>query len=650
MGGEREIENDRETERDRDISLFAVFDGHGGRVAADFAANYFPAHLKDVLYREEKEKTETGETEQETETEGEQETERERLRGLQTLSDEAIVQCFINCDAAYKEAIEKDDIGSDGTTACMVLVERRTDRKIARETERQKDRFLVKFVNLGDSRALLVSLSPPALSPSFSRSLSLSSSSDTSLSPYSLSAKIKLATKDHKPTEAIERARIEAAGSFVSMGRVQGQLSLSRSLGDFRFKGRHERDSERDKERDRERERFRQNPLLRNPLSSHATGKESPLLGPAYQPISSVPEVYTTCEAQEGDLVVLACDGLFEVQTNTELCALIARRLHAHMDVLAAEYVEQGRVCPDWVDLLYEVDLARVCSEVVSLCLQGRTVMFAEREKEREREREGRVASPSDVKSKKARLAETEREDEDWVEAEREIEIVEVEADSEMERAIERETDSEAEKEGEEEREGKMESVEEEIEEIEREIERETDLEGEGEREGEGVEQWVSDGGPDHSQDNMSLCLILLGRERDRKTGREREKEDELVLGDYLSLLEEREREKAEREKEREMKREREREREREIESDMAMSEIERDFLRETESELERWRERVRDDEGEGREMELFRTFFEIVGYRQIVMRERQRECRCVNVWREREEGERVTVKCACSL
>ena len=43
-------------------------------------------------------------------------------------------------------------------------------------------------------------------------------------------------SEDHKPENTAEKTRIETAGGFVKDNRVNGNLALSRALGDFEYK------------------------------------------------------------------------------------------------------------------------------------------------------------------------------------------------------------------------------------------------------------------------------------------------------------------------------------------------------------------------------------------------------------------------------
>lgn len=43
-------------------------------------------------------------------------------------------------------------------------------------------------------------------------------------------------SEDHKPDSPIEEARIKKAGGVITMGRVNGGLNLTRSMGDFDYK------------------------------------------------------------------------------------------------------------------------------------------------------------------------------------------------------------------------------------------------------------------------------------------------------------------------------------------------------------------------------------------------------------------------------
>ena len=43
-------------------------------------------------------------------------------------------------------------------------------------------------------------------------------------------------SKDHKPDDEKERDRIIKAGGYISDGRINGNLNLSRAIGDLEYK------------------------------------------------------------------------------------------------------------------------------------------------------------------------------------------------------------------------------------------------------------------------------------------------------------------------------------------------------------------------------------------------------------------------------
>lgn len=52
----------------------------------------------------------------------------------------------------------------------------------------------------------------------------------------SVSGVVEPLSYDHKPNNELETKRIEAAGGFIAFDRVNGNLSLSRAFGDYKFK------------------------------------------------------------------------------------------------------------------------------------------------------------------------------------------------------------------------------------------------------------------------------------------------------------------------------------------------------------------------------------------------------------------------------
>lgn len=107
-------------------------------------------------------------------------------------------------------------------------------------------------------------------------------------------------TEDHKPINPGERERIQNAGGSVMIQRVNGSLAVSRALGDFEYK--------------------------------QVEGK-----GPCEQLVSPEPEVtIETRQLQYDEFLVLACDGIFDVMSNEELCDFIRYQLRIHKDL---EYI-----------------------------------------------------------------------------------------------------------------------------------------------------------------------------------------------------------------------------------------------------------------------------------------------------------------------
>jgi len=116
-------------------------------------------------------------------------------------------------------------------------------------------------------------------------------------------------TYDHKPTNEEERKRIEEAGGSVQIGRVDGQLALSRAFGDRMLKTLH--------------------------------------LPPEKRKVTSKPEIITK-EACSDDFLLLACDGIYE------------------SDVFSRESVI--KFVSD--QMKHTDDIAKICAEVLEECLK----------------------------------------------------------------------------------------------------------------------------------------------------------------------------------------------------------------------------------------------------------------------------------------
>ncbi|XP_015458134.3 integrin-linked kinase-associated serine/threonine phosphatase 2C isoform X2 [Astyanax mexicanus] len=158
------------------LSYFAVFDGHGGARASQFAA--------ENLHHTVISKFPKGDVE-----------------NLDKLVKKCLLDSFRQTDEDFlKKASSQKPAWKDGSTAtCLLVVDN-----------------VLYVANLGDSRAVLCRIEQ-------------TDSGDENCVTLALS-------KEHNPTIYEERMRIQRAGGSVRDGRVLGVLEVSRSIGDGQYK------------------------------------------------------------------------------------------------------------------------------------------------------------------------------------------------------------------------------------------------------------------------------------------------------------------------------------------------------------------------------------------------------------------------------
>ncbi|XP_041970031.1 probable protein phosphatase 2C T23F11.1 isoform X1 [Aricia agestis] len=159
--------------------------------------------------------------------------------------EEAMKQGFLDLDQAMLEEDMQEKVA--GSTAVCVLI---------------KDNTLY-CANVGDSRAVA-----------------------------SVAGEVEVLSYDHKPNNEEELRRITAGGGWVQLNRVNGNLALSRALGDYIF-------------------------------------KRNVKLSPRDQIVTAYPDVQIRQLNEYWEFIVLACDGIWEVLSNEEVVQFCRSRLAA---------------------------------------------------------------------------------------------------------------------------------------------------------------------------------------------------------------------------------------------------------------------------------------------------------------------------------
>ena len=227
------------------VALFAVFDGHGGQEVAKFCGKYFGIELQ------------------------------KNENFIQKNYKEALEETFLKMDQlllapdSQSKLVEfKSDSDSQtfaGCTANVVLITKNE----------------VYCANAGDSRAYI----------------------------YFKSGEVFPLSTDHKPDVDTEKQRITNAGGYVSEGRVNDNLNLSRAIGDFIYKKNED-------------------------------------IPPQKQIITAFPDVTINQVNKNVNFILVGCDGIWETLTALDICKLTTNMLNdgKHQNV--------SSVCEELLDKL----------------------------------------------------------------------------------------------------------------------------------------------------------------------------------------------------------------------------------------------------------------------------------------------------------
>jgi serine/threonine protein phosphatase PrpC len=215
--------------------FFGVFDGHGGKEVAEFAKKHLPDELLTSSYYA------TGNIEKalvsaflkiDVLLDSEQ-----GLKEITTMAKENNEKASQSPTKMGLGNPEDDGPNMKGCTANVLLIKNK----------------IIYVANAGDSRAILGSKGK-AVELSF----------------------------DHKPDILTEKTRITKAGGSVEEGRINGNLNLSRALGDLTY-------------------------------------KNNKSLKPEEQMVTALPDVYKYPLTNEFEFVLMGCDGVYERKSNQEI-------------------------------------------------------------------------------------------------------------------------------------------------------------------------------------------------------------------------------------------------------------------------------------------------------------------------------------------
>lgn len=254
------------------ISLFGVYDGHGGTYTSIYISKWLPHY-----FQNRKEFIEYKNLSQ---------SQRDDVKGIKLLKS-----AFIATFLAIDENLMAINRASSPTSVHQANGQ---EISLASAMSKSKER--------SGSTCVVVLITPNHI---------LCANAGDSRACFRRDSKALPLSFDHKPFNAAELSRIRKAGGIVSLKRVDGDLAVSRGLGDFQFKNRSD-------------------------------------LPPERQKVSCIPDITIYPRMMEKDeFIVIACDGVWDVVSNEECLNMVQ------------QIFDEG-----------EQDIGKACEEMIDLCLK----------------------------------------------------------------------------------------------------------------------------------------------------------------------------------------------------------------------------------------------------------------------------------------
>mmetsp|Transcript_16388 Transcript_16388/g.35426 ORF Transcript_16388/g.35426 Transcript_16388/m.35426 type:complete len:571 (-) Transcript_16388:120-1832(-) len=303
-----------------DHHLFAVFDGHGG----DFASHFCGEHLVETLIEQKDWLTYLKLSE---ETSVSRNTRRKSVKGLQLLKS-ALTATFLELDEKLIVAQRARRLGQLSQLENLVqslggAIELDVFQKGTRDHEKivNFDKVLPSSMPVNvplersGSTGVIVLITPHHF---------ICANAGDSRAILSKKNEVLPLSFDHKPNNDVELTRVVKDGGFVRNGRVDGDLAVSRSFGDFGYKNCNEK----------------------NTVSLSNRSSE-----PKDHRVTVQPDILVhTRDPAKDEFVVLACDGIWDRLTNKDCSDIVRSLVHDEGET------DVGLVCEEMIDAALELD------------------------------------------------------------------------------------------------------------------------------------------------------------------------------------------------------------------------------------------------------------------------------------------------------